>query len=177
LREIIPKIIRKVITKGSPNGSSPKIANERYGTRPQKNVAGLIRNAVIKGLQEYLACTANPEALFVAKPWLRYIHEIVIAKLTGAEYQSLLEFNRVYNEQKKAWVHHKSWNKLFDLMKISEGGIHFLALIEAFLGEAGEAHYTFWIENGGGQQELKGFLKSNKGKIKASLKTFKEKSF
>lgn len=102
----------------------------------------------------------------------------MFTKVLGKEdIEDLIEFNEIYNSDKKAWVHHKSWNKLFDLIKISKGGAVFLEFIERFLGESGADHYKFWVENGGSQPELKDFLKSNKTKIRASLQGFKQKNF
>jgi len=124
-----------------------------------------------------LACISNPEQLIASKPWLKYIHEAFVNILDQEDLKDLQEFNELYNADKKNWVHHKSWNKLFDLIKVSKGGAIFLYFVEAFLGETGAEHYKFWVENGGSQPELKDFLKNSKTKIRASLQGFKEKNF
>mmetsp|Transcript_1634 Transcript_1634/g.1458 ORF Transcript_1634/g.1458 Transcript_1634/m.1458 type:complete len:84 (-) Transcript_1634:656-907(-) len=72
-----PGVIRKRITKEAVTAAHHI---DKSSTRPQKNIAGLIRNAIIKGLQEFYS-NKDPHAVVAQKPHLKYIFDVVTKEL------------------------------------------------------------------------------------------------
>jgi len=127
--------------------------------RPQRNLPGLVRNAVINEVQTYFK---HPQV------HQRYIKNF-LSGLTGEEYNEFIAFFETFD--KKKYQADRTFNKVFQSLTATRGGAVLFKLIEVFLSPAGVEGYNLWINQKRGSNGSKKYLKQNeKAKAKFLLR-------
>jgi len=127
--------------------------------RPQRNLPGLVRNAVINEVQTYFK---HPQV------HQRYIKNF-LSGLTGEEYNEFIAFFETFD--KKKYQADRTFNKVFQSLTATRGGAVLFKLIEVFLSPAGIEGYNLWINQKRGSNGSKKYLKQNeKAKAKFLLR-------
>jgi hypothetical protein len=145
-------------TEGSAS-SSKGGSNNKDKRRPQRNLPGLVRNAVINEVQNYFK---HPQV------HQRYIKNF-LESLNQVEYTDFIAFFETFD--KKKYQADRTFNKVFQSLTGTQGGNVLFRLIEIFLSPIGQEGYNLWINQKRGSNGSKKYLKQNeKAKAKFLLR-------